>query len=81
MFNINIDSSRPRPAAAIPFSGTRPAKMATIDNPRIVIINISGRAKASTIGRAMRMKNVRNTAPTRPPKSDDAKAADKALAA
>ncbi len=76
-----VPTIRPRPAAAIPLIGRRPARIATMDRPRIVIISISGRPKASTRGRAIRMKNVRIAAPNRPPKSDEAKAADSARAA
>ena len=69
------------PAATTPLSGTRPARIATIERPSTVIISISGRPNANTMGRATRMKIVRKVAPTSPPKSDEVKAADKALAA
>ena len=71
----------PSPAAARPFKAKRPARMATIDRPKMVIINISGRPNANTMGRATRMKIVRKVAPTSPPKRDEVKAADKARAA
>ncbi len=47
----------------------------------MVIINSSGVWNSNTIGRAARMKNVRKAAPTNPPNSEAANAADKARAA
>ena len=76
-----VPTIRPRHAAATPLSGRRPARMATIERPRMVIISISGRPKARTIGRAMRMKNVRMHAPNSPPNSDEMNAAERARAA
>jgi len=76
-----VPTIMPRPAAASPLSATRPASIATIDNPSIVIINISGKPKLSTTGRAIRIKKVRKAAPINPPNNDDAKAADNARAA
>ena len=70
-----------RGGATIPFNGTRPARIATIDRPRMVIISISGRLNARISGRAMKMKNVRMTAPNNPPKSDETNAAESARAA
>jgi hypothetical protein len=76
-----VPTIRPRPAATIPFSGSRPARIATIDRPRIVMASISGRPKARISGRAMRMKKLSTQAPSNPPNSDDTKAADRARAA
>src|SRR5919106_2834600 len=76
-----VPAISPSPAATMPLSGTRPARIATIDRPRTVIISISGKPKARISGRAMKMKKVRMSAPKRPPNSEDAKAADSARAA
>ena len=76
-----VPTKSPKQAAANPLSGMRPARMATIERPRMVIANISGVPKASTSGRAIRMKKVRTLAPRRPPNNDEANAADKARAA
>ena len=65
----------------MPLIATRPARMPTIDRPKIEIISSSGDLNRSTTGRATRIKTVRKAAPTKPPNSDDANAADKALAA
>jgi hypothetical protein len=76
-----VPAMSPSPAATTPLSGTRPARIATIDRPRTVIISISGRPKARISGRAMKMKKVRMSAPKSPPKSEDEKAAESARAA
>ena len=76
-----VPTSRPRPAAATPLSGTRPAMIATMDRPNTVMSSISGRPKAKTMGRAIRMKKVRNAAPSSPPNSEAVKAAESARAA
>ena len=76
-----VPTMRPRPAATTPLSGMRPARIATIERPRIVTISISGRPKARIRGRAIRMKKVRTMAPSSPPNSEETKAADSALAA
>ena len=71
----------PSPAATMPFSATRPARMPTMDRPKIVIIRSSGVRNSRTTGRATRMKTVRKAAPTSPPKREEAKAAESARAA
>ena len=71
----------PTPAAIMPFSATRPARMPTIDRPKAETMRSSGDLNSRTIGRATRMKKVRKKAPTSPPNSDEAKAADSARAA
>ena len=76
-----VPTISPSPAAASPLSAIRPARIATMERPRIVTISISGSPKARTSGRAARMKKVRNVAPTSPPNSEDEKAADRARAA
>ena len=76
-----VPTSNPMQAAATPLSGMRPARIATMLKPSVVIISISGKPKASTIGRAIRMKKVSMLAPSSPPKSDDANAAESARAA
>ena len=69
------------PAATIPLSGTRPARIATIERPRTVIISISGKPNAKINGRAIKIKHVSTIAPKSPPKSEDINAADNARAA
>ena len=76
-----VPTSMPRPAATMPFNATRPARMPTIESPKIVIIKSSGVLNNKTMGRAARMKSVRKSAPTSPPNRDDAKAAESARAA
>ena len=76
-----VPINSPRQAAATPFSGIRPARIATIARPSNVTANISGRAKARTNGRAIRMKKVRTQAPNNPPNNEDTKAAARARAA
>ena len=76
-----VPISIPKPAATIPLIATRPARMPTIDKPKMVIIKSSGVRNSSTIGRAIKIKTVRKDAPTRPPKSEDENAADNARAA
>ena len=74
-------TSIPTPAAMIPFSATRPARMPTIERPKAETINNSGDLNSKTTGRAIRMKKVRKLAPTIPPNSEEANAADRARAA
>src|SRR6056297_3087002 len=76
-----VPSISPMPAATTPFNGIRPARMATMLRPSNVTASIAGISKARIKGRAIRMKNVRTTAPSSPPNSDEAKAADSARAA
>ena len=57
----------PRPAATIPLMATRPARIPTIDRPKIVIIRSSGVRNSSTIGRATRMKTVKSADLLHPP--------------
>ena len=76
-----VPTSTPRPAAMIPFSAMRPARIPTIDRPKIDTISNSGDLKSSTTGLATKINIVRNAAPTNPPNSEDANAADNALAA
>ena len=76
-----VPINMPRPAATRPLMATRPAKIPTIERPKIVIINSSGVRNSKTIGRATKIKTVKKLAPTNPPKSDEAKAADSARAA
>ena len=76
-----VPINMPRPAATMPLMATRPAKIPTIERPKIVIINSSGVRNSKTMGRATKIKTVKKLAPTNPPKSDDAKAAESARAA
>ena len=76
-----VPISIPKPAATIPFRATRPAKIPTMERPKIVIINNSGVRNSSTIGRATKINTVRKAAPTSPPNNEDANAADNARAA
>ena len=76
-----VPTKIPKAADASPLTGTRPAKIATIDKPRIVTINISGRPKANTTGRAIKTNAVKTKAPNKPPNKDAVNAADSARAA
>ena len=76
-----VPTSMPRPAATTPFMAIRPARMPTMDRPKMVIISSSGVRNSRTIGLAIRMNTVRKLAPTSPPNSDEAKAAESARAA
>ncbi len=76
-----VPTNSPSPAATIPLMAIRPAKMPTMDRPNMDTINSSGDLNNNTTGRATKMKIVRKAAPTKPPNSDDANAADKARAA
>ena len=62
-----VPASSPMPAATIPFRGTLPAKIATMDRPSTVSISISGSPNARISGRAMKMKKVKMAALIRPP--------------
>jgi len=55
--------------------------MPTIDRPKIDTIKSSGLLNMRTMGRATRINTVKNAAPISPPKSDEAKAAERARAA
>ena len=76
-----VATNMPSPAAIMPLMAIRPAKIPTMDRPKAETINNSGDWNISTIGRAIRIKKVRKKAPTIPPNSEDANAADKARAA
>ena len=71
----------PKPAATTPLTAIRPAKIPTIERPKIDTISNSGDLNNNTTGRATSIKTVKNAAPIRPPNSEDAKAADRARAA
>ena len=71
----------PRPTAIKPLSKLRPARTPTIEKPSMVSSKSSGTPKASTNGRAIRIKNVSRTAPNRPPNNDETNAAASARAA
>ena len=73
--------SKPRPAATTPLIAMRPARIPTIDRPKIETISSSGDLNRSTTGRATRIKMVKKAAPTKPPKREDANAAESARAA
>ena len=59
----------------------RPAKIPTIDRPNIDTMSSSGDLNKRTTGRATRINTVKKAAPNKPPNNEDAKAAERALAA
>ena len=74
-------STRPSPQAPSPLASERPARTPTIESPKIESMKSSADVKTRINGRAISTKPVSTSAPTSPPKSEEAKAAESASAA